>query len=86
MSIVAPETVRIRSAEFSAEWIRHGVQLRTHGRVQNLAVIVLGGVVYLKGTCAKYHTKQLASVGALDACAAFDASERIQVHNGIEVY
>ena len=85
MSIVGQEAVQTLSADFSSEWVQHFVQEKTYGRVRNLTVILRAGVVHLNGRCAKYHTKQLASLAALDICAALNAGERFHLHSAIEV-
>ena len=85
MSIVGQEATKTPSADFSAEWVQHFVQKKTHGRVRDLSVVARSGVVHLKGRCTKYYTKQLASLAALDACATLDAREKLHVHNAIEV-
>ncbi len=85
MSIMAQESTQVRSAEFSAEWIRCCVQQKTHGQVRHLTVVVRPGVVYLDGVCSRYYTKQLASHAALDACAVLDADAGLRVQNAIEV-
>lgn len=46
--------------------IIQGVEVRSHGRVRNLRIVLDGQVVFLRGQAASYHTKQLAQHGALD--------------------
>jgi osmotically-inducible protein OsmY len=71
-------TVRIRSAEADDRDARHRaleiairqrIESRLLGRVRNLLVRSLDGVVILEGECTTYYTKQLAqhtAMGILD--------------------
>ena len=62
-----------------SELVESRVRASTHGRIRNLIVEEVKGMVVVRGTVPSHHTKQLALHGALELLSGEQMSAEITV-------